>query len=94
MQNGRSGKGFHEGPQKGETARSPTTIPQILNESTPQEDELRMSGDPRYAHLLEDLHVEISTFAAPAEAHARIAYALAEVRRFLVPVSEEQRLPI
>lgn len=25
--------------------------------------------------------------AAPAEAHARIAYALAEVRRFLVPVS-------
>ena len=60
----------------------------------PQEDELRMSGDPRYAHLLEDLHVEISTFAAPAEAHARIAYALAEVRRFLVPVSEEQRSPI
>lgn len=52
-----------------------------------QEDELRMSGDPRYSHLLEDLHVEISTFAAPAEAHARIAYALAEVRRFLVPVS-------
>lgn len=47
-----------------------------------------MSGDPRYSHLLEDLHVEISTFAAPAEAHARIAYALAEVRRFLVPVSE------
>lgn len=46
-----------------------------------------MSGDPRYSHLSEDLHVEISTFAAPAEAHARIAYALAEVRRFLVPVS-------
>ena len=31
--------------------------------------------------------MEISTFSAPAEAHARIAYALAEVRRFLVPVS-------
>ena len=52
-----------------------------------KEDELRASGEPRYAHLGEDLHVEISTFAAPAEAHARIAYALAEVRRFLVPVS-------
>jgi KH domain-containing, RNA-binding, signal transduction-associated protein 2 len=52
-----------------------------------QEEDLRLSGDPRYAHLAEDLHVEISTFAAPAEAHARIAYALAEVRRFLVPVS-------
>lgn len=49
-----------------------------------------MSGDPRYSHLMEDLHVEISTFAAPAEAHARIAYALAEVRRFLVPVSEHK----
>lgn len=52
-----------------------------------KEEELRASGDSRYAHLYEDLHVEISTFAAPAEAHARIAYALAEVRRFLVPVS-------
>lgn len=52
-----------------------------------KEEELRASGDGRYAHLYEDLHVEISTFAAPAEAHARIAYALAEVRRFLVPVS-------
>ncbi|CAD7012330.1 unnamed protein product [Ceratitis capitata] len=50
-----------------------------------KEEELRASGDSRYSHLFEDLHVEISTFAAPAEAHARIAYALAEVRRFLVP---------
>ncbi|XP_065368331.1 KH domain-containing, RNA-binding, signal transduction-associated protein 2 [Calliphora vicina] len=50
-----------------------------------KEEELRASGDSRYAHLFDDLHVEISTFAAPAEAHARIAYALAEVRRFLVP---------
>lgn len=54
-----------------------------------KEEELRGSGDSRYAHLFEDLHVEISTFAAPAEAHARIAYALAEVRRFLVPVSQK-----
>ncbi|KAL7735681.1 hypothetical protein ACLKA6_002558 [Drosophila palustris] len=54
-----------------------------------KEEELRASGDSRYAHLFEDLHVEISTFAAPAEAHARIAYALAEVRRFLVPVSAQ-----
>ena len=55
-----------------------------------KEEDLRLSGDPRYIHLSEDLHVEISTFAAPAEAHARIAYALAEVRRFLVPVSTTQ----
>ncbi|KAG8235058.1 hypothetical protein J437_LFUL014561 [Ladona fulva] len=52
-----------------------------------QEEELRGSGDPRYSHLNEELHVEVTAFAAPAEAHARIAYALAEIRRFLVPVS-------
>lgn len=48
-----------------------------------------MSGEYKYSHLSEDLHVEIQTFAPPAEAHARIAYALAEVRRFLVPVSSQ-----
>lgn len=54
-----------------------------------QEEELRASGDPKFQHLSEELHVEISAFATPAEAHARIAYALAEVRRFLVPVSQK-----
>lgn len=48
---------------------------------------MRISGDPKFLHLMEELHVEITAFAPPAEAHARIAYALAEVRRFLVPVS-------
>ncbi|PNF25703.1 hypothetical protein B7P43_G15606 [Cryptotermes secundus] len=50
-----------------------------------KEEELRASGDPKYAHFNDDLHVEITAFAPPAEAHARIAYALAEVRKFLVP---------
>ncbi|XP_011299670.1 KH domain-containing, RNA-binding, signal transduction-associated protein 3 [Fopius arisanus] len=50
-----------------------------------KEEELRTSGDPKFSHLTEDLHVEISAYATPAEAHARIAYALVEVRRFLVP---------
>ncbi|XP_068084314.1 KH domain-containing, RNA-binding, signal transduction-associated protein 2-like [Anabrus simplex] len=50
-----------------------------------KEEELRCSGDPKFSHLSDDLHVEITAFAPPAEAHARIAYALAEVRRFLVP---------
>ena len=44
-----------------------------------QEEELRSSADPKYQHLAEDLHVEITAFAPPAEAHARIAYALTEV---------------
>ncbi|KAL4716022.1 hypothetical protein ACJJTC_003811 [Scirpophaga incertulas] len=62
-----------------------------------KEEELRVSGDPKFAHLSDDLHVEISAFATPAEAHARIAYALAELRRFLVPdynddIRQEQML--
>ncbi|KOB72123.1 Uncharacterized protein OBRU01_12748, partial [Operophtera brumata] len=52
------------------------------------EEELRVSGDPKFAHLSDELHVEISAFATPAEAHARIAYALAELRRFLVPIRD------
>ncbi|XP_029404810.1 KH domain-containing, RNA-binding, signal transduction-associated protein 3-like isoform X3 [Bactrocera neohumeralis] len=60
-----------------------------------KEEELRQSGDPQHAHLNRDLFIEISTVATPAEAHARIAYALAEIRKYLVPdkndeVSQEQ----
>ena len=44
-----------------------------------QEEELRKSSDPKYQHLNDDLHVEITAFAPPSEAHARIAYALTEV---------------
>lgn len=50
-----------------------------------QEEEFRHSLDPKYAHLADDLHVEISAIGPPAEAHARIAYALAEIRKYLIP---------
>ncbi|XP_075985253.1 uncharacterized protein LOC142982574 isoform X2 [Anticarsia gemmatalis] len=50
-----------------------------------KEEELRNSLDPKYAHLSDELHVEITALAPPAEAHARIAYALAEVKKYLVP---------
>ncbi|KAK7872720.1 hypothetical protein R5R35_002706 [Gryllus longicercus] len=55
-----------------------------------KEEELRLSMDPKYAHLSDDLHVEIAAFAPPAEAHARIAYALAEVRKYLIPDSNDE----
>ncbi|XP_067628336.1 uncharacterized protein qkr58E-2 [Eurosta solidaginis] len=50
-----------------------------------REEELRNSSDAKYAHLNLPLHVEVSTVAPPAEAYARIAYALAEIRRYLIP---------
>ncbi|XP_054737223.1 KH domain-containing, RNA-binding, signal transduction-associated protein 3 isoform X2 [Anastrepha obliqua] len=54
-----------------------------------KEEELRSSTDPKYAHLNSDLHVEISTIAPPAEAYARIAYAMAELRKYLIPDSND-----
>lgn len=50
-----------------------------------REEELRNSADTKYAHLNLPLHVEVSTVAPPAEAYARVAYALAELRRFMIP---------
>ncbi|XP_075165026.1 quaking related 54B [Haematobia irritans] len=54
-----------------------------------KEEELRKSKDPKYSHLNSDLHVEISTVAPPAEAYARIAYAMAELRKYLIPDSND-----
>nr|CAD7427675.1 unnamed protein product [Timema monikensis] len=55
-----------------------------------KEEEMRASLDPKYAHLSDDLHVEIAAFAPPAEAHARIAYALAELRKYLIPDANDE----
>lgn len=54
-----------------------------------REEEMRLSKDPKYLHLLEDLHVEVTAFAPPAEAHARLSYALTEVRKYLIPDSND-----
>ncbi|XP_055905861.1 KH domain-containing, RNA-binding, signal transduction-associated protein 3-like isoform X2 [Eupeodes corollae] len=55
-----------------------------------KEEELRAAGDPRLAHLNKDLYVEISTVALPAEAYARVAYALAEIRKYLIPDKNDE----
>ncbi|XP_075231007.1 uncharacterized protein LOC142329928 isoform X1 [Lycorma delicatula] len=55
-----------------------------------KEEEMRQALDPKYAHLSDELHVEIAALAPPAEAHARIAYALAEIRKYLVPDNNDE----
>lgn len=55
-----------------------------------KEEEWRNTLDPKYSHLSEELHVEISALAPPAESHARIAFALAELRKYLVPDSNDE----
>lgn len=55
-----------------------------------KEQQLRNSPDPKHSHLQEDLHVEITAFSSPAEAHARVAYALSCVRKYMIPDSNDQ----
>ena len=52
-----------------------------------KEQELLSSDDQKYSHLKEDLHVLIEVEAPKAEAHGRLAAGIAEVQKFLVPVS-------
>merc|ERR1711892_1002647 len=54
-----------------------------------REEQLRVSRDPKYLHLMENLHVEIVAFAPPAEAYARLSYAITEVRKYLIPDSND-----
>ncbi|KAF6203687.1 hypothetical protein GE061_002020 [Apolygus lucorum] len=58
-----------------------------------KEDECKASGDPKFAHLSDDLHVEIFATGPPAEAHARLAYAMVEIRKYLTPDFEEMPEP-
>nr|XP_023700504.1 KH domain-containing, RNA-binding, signal transduction-associated protein 2 isoform X3 [Paramormyrops kingsleyae] len=59
-----------------------------------KEEELRKSGEAKYAHLSNDLHVLIEVFAPPGEAYSRMSHALEEIKKFLVPTCQEVlRLP-
>ena len=53
-----------------------------------QEEELRNSDDPKHEHLKEPLHVLIEVEGPKSEAHARLAAALAEIKKYMVPVSD------
>jgi len=49
-----------------------------------KEEELRKEGG-KYAHLNEDLHVLVECFSEPTEGYHRVAAALVEVRKFVIP---------
>ena len=57
----------------------------LLMQSRLQEDDLRKEGDPKYNHLNDELHVLVEVFCPAAEAHSRMAHALSELKKFLVP---------
>ncbi|XP_066535575.1 KH domain-containing, RNA-binding, signal transduction-associated protein 1a [Hoplias malabaricus] len=51
-----------------------------------KEEELRKGGEPKYAHLAMELHVYIEVFAPIPECYLRMAHAMDEVKKFLMPV--------
>lgn len=51
-----------------------------------KEEELRKGGDPKYAHLGMELHVYIEVFAPIPDCYLRMAHAMDEVKKFLMPV--------
>ncbi|CAH8470525.1 unnamed protein product [Dicrocoelium dendriticum] len=53
-----------------------------------KERELLSSGDPKYQHLKQKLHLQVDSLAPPAEAYYRLSHALAELRKIMLPTSE------
>lgn len=57
-----------------------------------QEEELRKGGEAKYAHLAMELHVFIEVTAPIPEAYVRMAHAMDEVKKFLIPVGIKHRV--
>ncbi|GFQ97952.1 uncharacterized protein TNCT_529551 [Trichonephila clavata] len=64
--------------------KAPLNINALLTiDPEPHPCQLRKNeGNPKYAHLNEDLHVEVSAYAAPSEAYRRVSLAFVELQRF------------
>ncbi|CAL8094664.1 unnamed protein product [Calicophoron daubneyi] len=50
-----------------------------------KEKELLSSGDPKYQHLKQKLHLQVDSLAPPSEAYYRLSHALAELRKIMIP---------
>lgn len=55
-----------------------------------KEQELLNSGDPKYNHLRDRLHLQIDSIGNPSEAYYNISFALAEVKKVMIPDPAEQ----
>lgn len=56
-----------------------------------KEDELRDSGDAKFAHLAEPLHVLIEVEGVQSDAHLRLAGALSEIKKYMTPENDDIR---
>ncbi|CAH8623668.1 unnamed protein product [Heterobilharzia americana] len=54
-----------------------------------REKQLLSNGDPKYQHLKQKLHLQIDSLGAPSESCYRLAHALSEVRKIMLPDQPE-----
>lgn len=54
-----------------------------------KEEELIKTKESKYEHLKEPLHILVQVEASKSEAHARLASALSEVKKFMIPDSDK-----
>lgn len=52
-----------------------------------KEKELLSSGDPKFQHLKQKIHLQVDSLGPPSEAYYRMAHALSELRKIMTPVS-------
>jgi len=53
-----------------------------------KEQELLNSGDPKYSHLKNRMHLQIDSLGLPSEAYYRLSHALSEVSKVMTPDEE------
>ncbi|CAI2734242.1 unnamed protein product [Schistosoma spindalis] len=54
-----------------------------------KEKQLLSNGDPKYQHLKQKLHLQVDSLGPPSESCYRLAHALAEVRKIMLPEQTE-----
>lgn len=67
---------------------------ELICNACPQEEELRKGGEAKYAHLSMELHVFIEVTAPIPEAYLRMAHAMDEVKKFLIPVCVQRHISL
>ena len=55
-------------------------------------EELAQSGDPKWAHMLNPLHVKISAYSHITEAYGRVDMAIKEITKLLQVIDEENSI--
>jgi len=82
---GPGGKTLKELQEQTETRMSVLGAGSMRNQS--KEMELIQTGEPRYQHLNERMHLQVDCLAVPGEAYEKISKALVEIKKVLTPVS-------